>query len=91
MKATFLSRFTPGLMEPQALEAIFVQREALAQRMMDLILDLRHILAMDCSGADDPTPDIPASGRGRFRRAGLAAVALLLVILASLVYYLLVR
>lgn len=39
MKATFLSRFTPSLMTPEALEAIFVQREALAQRIVELIRD----------------------------------------------------
>ena len=37
MRATFLSRFTPSLMSPQALEAIFVQREALADRLVTLI------------------------------------------------------
>jgi predicted AAA+ superfamily ATPase len=39
MKATFLSRFTPSLMAPEALEAIFVQREreALARRIVELI------------------------------------------------------
>jgi len=38
MKA-FLSRFTPSLMTPEALEAVFVQREELAQRVIDLIRD----------------------------------------------------
>jgi tetratricopeptide (TPR) repeat protein len=39
MKATFLSRFTPSLMAPEALEAIFVQREreALTRRIVELI------------------------------------------------------
>ena len=37
MKATFLSRFTPSLMEPEALEAIFVQRERLTQRVLERI------------------------------------------------------
>ncbi len=39
MKATFLSRFTPSLMKPEDLEAVFVQREKLAQRMLELIRD----------------------------------------------------
>jgi len=39
MKATFLSRFTPSLMVPEALEAIFVQRETLAERIIALIHD----------------------------------------------------
>jgi tetratricopeptide (TPR) repeat protein len=39
MKATFLSRFTPSLMELKVLEAIFVQRERLAQRILELIRD----------------------------------------------------
>ncbi len=39
MKATFLSRFTPSLMTPEALEALFVQREELAQRIIERIRD----------------------------------------------------
>ena len=39
MKATFLSRFTPSLMAPKALEAIFVQREKLTQRILERIHD----------------------------------------------------
>jgi len=39
MNSTFLSRFTPSLMSPEALEAIFVQREKLAERQVDLIRD----------------------------------------------------
>ncbi len=37
MKPTFLSHFTPSLMKPEDLEAIFVQREDLAQRLVELI------------------------------------------------------
>jgi tetratricopeptide (TPR) repeat protein len=37
MKATFLSRYTPSLMNPDDLEALFVQREELASRIIDLI------------------------------------------------------
>jgi tetratricopeptide (TPR) repeat protein len=37
MAEPFLSRFTPSLMSPEALEAVFVQREPLAQRLVDLI------------------------------------------------------
>jgi tetratricopeptide (TPR) repeat protein len=37
MKSTFLSRFTPSLMTPQALEAIFVQRQEEAKRIVGLI------------------------------------------------------
>ena len=37
MKTTFLSHFTPSLMTPEALEAIFVQREELAKRLVELI------------------------------------------------------
>lgn len=37
MTTTFLSHFTPSLMKPDALEAIFVQREELVQRITDLI------------------------------------------------------
>ncbi len=37
MKNTFLSRFTPSLMSPQALEDIFVQRQVLAQHIVELI------------------------------------------------------
>ena len=39
MKATFLSRFTPSLMKPEDLEAIFVQREKLAERIVEVIRD----------------------------------------------------
>ena len=39
MKTTFLSRFTPSMMKQEDLEAIFVQREALARRMVELIRD----------------------------------------------------
>ena len=39
MKETFLSRFTPSMMAPEALEALFVQREELAQRIVDLVRD----------------------------------------------------
>jgi len=34
MSSTFLSRFTPSLNDPETLEAIFVQREQLAQRRL---------------------------------------------------------
>ena len=37
MKNTFLSRFTPSLMSPEALETIFVQRQEEAQRIVDQI------------------------------------------------------
>ncbi|MEG4056540.1 MULTISPECIES: tetratricopeptide repeat protein [unclassified Microcoleus] len=37
MKNTFISRFTPSLMSPETLEAILVQRHALAERLVDLI------------------------------------------------------
>ncbi|MBD2503231.1 tetratricopeptide repeat protein [Anabaena azotica] len=37
MKDTFLSRFTPSLMTPQALEDIFVQRQELAKYIVELI------------------------------------------------------
>lgn len=37
MSEPLLSRFTPSLMSAEALEAIFVQREALAQRLVELI------------------------------------------------------
>ncbi len=37
MKSAFLSRFTPSLMPPEALEAIFVQREREAQRTVELV------------------------------------------------------
>ncbi len=37
MGSPFLSRFTPSLMRPEALEALFVQRYALADRIVDLI------------------------------------------------------
>jgi tetratricopeptide (TPR) repeat protein len=39
MTGTFLFRFTPSMMEHETLEAIFVQREAMAQRSVDLIRD----------------------------------------------------
>ncbi len=39
MKETFLSRFTPSMMNSEALEAIFVQREELARRIVGLIRD----------------------------------------------------
>ncbi|MEP0791573.1 MULTISPECIES: tetratricopeptide repeat protein [Cyanophyceae] len=37
MKVTYLSRFTPSLMTPEALENIFVQRHKLAQQLVELI------------------------------------------------------
>ncbi|NMG06614.1 tetratricopeptide repeat protein [Brasilonema sp. UFV-L1] len=37
MKSTFLSRFTPSLMTPETLEAIFVQRHQLADYLVELI------------------------------------------------------
>jgi tetratricopeptide (TPR) repeat protein len=37
MKNTFISRFTPSLMAPETLEAIFVQRHTLAERLVELI------------------------------------------------------
>ncbi|MEG4483799.1 tetratricopeptide repeat protein [Microcoleus sp. D2_18a_B4] len=37
MKNTFISRFTPSLMTPETLEAILVQRHALAERLVELI------------------------------------------------------
>lgn len=37
MNATFLSRFTPSMMTPEALEAIFVQREELAEHLVELV------------------------------------------------------
>ena len=39
MKASFLSHFTPSMMAPETLEAIFVQREALAQRLVELVCE----------------------------------------------------
>ncbi len=36
-KNSFLSRFTPSLMTPEALESIFVQRQGLAQQILDRI------------------------------------------------------
>lgn len=39
MTETFLSRFTPSLMSQEALEAIFVQREELARRVVSLVRD----------------------------------------------------
>ena len=37
MSTPFLSRFTPSLMQPETLEALFVQRHALAERIVELI------------------------------------------------------
>ncbi len=37
MKAIYLSRFTPSIMSPKTLEAIFVQREGLAKRIVELV------------------------------------------------------
>lgn len=37
MGSAFLSRFTPSLMQAETLEALFVQRHALAERIVDLI------------------------------------------------------
>jgi tetratricopeptide (TPR) repeat protein len=37
MKANFLSRFTPSVMTPSALEAVFVQREKFVLRILELI------------------------------------------------------
>ncbi|MCH8294524.1 MarR family transcriptional regulator, partial [Candidatus Poribacteria bacterium] len=39
MREAFLSRFTPSLMSPETLEAIFVQREKLASRIVQLTRD----------------------------------------------------
>ena len=39
MATTLLARFTPSLMQPKMLEAMFVQREDLAYRIVDLIRD----------------------------------------------------
>lgn len=39
MKSTFLSRFTPSLMPPETLEAIFVQRHGLASDLVEAIRD----------------------------------------------------
>src|SRR5574337_514520 len=39
MKESFLSRYTPSLMKPEDLEALFVQRESLARRIIELIHD----------------------------------------------------
>jgi DNA-directed RNA polymerase specialized sigma24 family protein/DNA-binding transcriptional ArsR family regulator len=39
MSTTFLSRFTPSIMAPRILEAIFVQRKPLAERLVELIKD----------------------------------------------------
>ncbi|HWW77860.1 MAG TPA: AAA family ATPase, partial [Pyrinomonadaceae bacterium] len=39
MTEAFLSRFTPSLMSAEALEAIFVQREELARRVVGLVRD----------------------------------------------------
>src|SRR5688572_17004454 len=37
MNTTFISRFTPSLLTQDALEAVFVQRENLASRVVDLV------------------------------------------------------
>jgi tetratricopeptide (TPR) repeat protein len=37
MLSTYLSPFNPNMMTPETLEAIFVKREALAERLMDII------------------------------------------------------
>ena len=37
MKPIYLSRFTPSIMSPKTLEAIFVQREGLAKRIVELV------------------------------------------------------
>jgi DNA-binding transcriptional ArsR family regulator len=37
MRPDFISRFTPSMMSPDTLEAMFVQREALAQRLVGLV------------------------------------------------------
>ncbi len=39
MGSTMLSRFSPGLMTPTVLEDVFVQREGLARRLVELIED----------------------------------------------------
>lgn len=39
MRTLMLSRFTPSLMDPETLEAIFVQREPLAERLVALVRD----------------------------------------------------
>lgn len=39
MGSTFLSRFTPSMMAPEVLEAVFVQRQQLAERLVELIED----------------------------------------------------
>ncbi|MGB9594992.1 MAG: winged helix-turn-helix transcriptional regulator [Candidatus Poribacteria bacterium] len=39
MKSAFISRFTPSLMKYEDLEAIFVQRESIANRIVELIRD----------------------------------------------------
>src|SRR5688572_22212852 len=39
MTETFIFRFTPSVMDPEALEAIFVQREAIVQRILDLTVE----------------------------------------------------
>ena len=39
MRSTFLSRFTPSLMPPEKLEELFVQRQGLAHRLVELIRD----------------------------------------------------
>lgn len=39
MRGSYLSRYTPSLMSAEALEAIFVQREALAARLVDNIAE----------------------------------------------------
>jgi DNA-binding MarR family transcriptional regulator len=42
MSSTFISRFTPSLMTPDTLEALFIQRGKLAAQVMD---DIRHSAA----------------------------------------------
>ncbi len=39
IQPTFLARFTPSLMPPETLEAIFVQRQKLASRLVSLLCD----------------------------------------------------
>jgi len=39
MRPTFIARFTPSLMPPETLEAIFVQRQELASRLVSLLRD----------------------------------------------------
>jgi len=42
MSSTFISRFTPSLMTPDTLEALFIQRDKLAEQVLD---DIRHSAA----------------------------------------------